>query len=209
MDPAGGHRADGSRQSHRRSTSTSAFDSGGKSVVDAALRQGRADVLVEYGLTDRLTAIFNPACSTSISPRRRMPAAPGSAIRTSARATSFGRADGWVLSGQAMLEIPGHDRHVESGRYRLHRCRGRFCGFCSAKLHARHHAGVRRSGGGAASARRRRAERVSRRRHVRGASGCRAGWSWRKASTSYRRAQAVRYSAATTMTSSSSARSMR
>jgi hypothetical protein len=63
--------------------------------------------LIEYGLTDRFTAIFDPGLQhVRIS-------APGDAQRTGLGYTEFGgryrllQADAWVLSGQATVRVPG------------------------------------------------------------------------------------------------------
>ena len=66
-----------------------------------------AQLLVEYGLTDRLTAIVNPGL------QHIDIAAPTDAQRTGLGYTEFGARYGfyedqnWVLSGQATLRLPG------------------------------------------------------------------------------------------------------
>jgi len=63
--------------------------------------------LIEYGLTDRLTGIFNPGL------QHIDIAAPTDASRTGLGYTEFGaryaffRAPTWIVSGQATLRIPG------------------------------------------------------------------------------------------------------
>ncbi len=65
------------------------------------------NALLEYGLTDRLTAIFNPGL------QHIDIAAPTDASRTGLNYTEVGaryaffRAPAWVVSGQATLRIPG------------------------------------------------------------------------------------------------------
>jgi hypothetical protein len=89
------------------STSTSGFDNSGSLTSIPRYNKLDADVLVEYGLTDRLTAIFQTGLQhIDIAP-------PIDAARTGLDYTDFGaryqfwQADGWVFSGQALLEIPG------------------------------------------------------------------------------------------------------
>jgi len=89
------------------STSTSAFDTGGNLTSTPRYNKLDADGLVEYGVTDRLTAIFQTGLQhIDIAP-------PTDASRTGLDYTDFGaryqfwQADGWVVSGQALLEIPG------------------------------------------------------------------------------------------------------
>lgn len=66
-----------------------------------------AQFLIEYGLTDRLTAIVDPGF------QHIDIAAPTDASRTGFGYTEFGaryeflEADSWVFSGQAMLRLPG------------------------------------------------------------------------------------------------------
>ena len=88
-------------------TSTSAFDSGGRLASTPRYDKLDADVLVEYGVTDRLTAIFQTGL------QHIDIASPIDASRTGLDYTDFGaryefwQADGWVVSGQALVEIPG------------------------------------------------------------------------------------------------------
>lgn len=88
-------------------TSRSAFDGSGRLMSTPRYDKLDADVLVEYGITDRLTAIFQTGLQhVDI-------AAPIDASRTGLDYTDFGaryqfwQGDGWVVSGQALLEIPG------------------------------------------------------------------------------------------------------
>ena len=75
--------------------------------VDPALQQARAGTLIEYGLTDRLTAILIRACSTSTSLRRQVPNVPVSTTPSSARATHFSKTRiGWCPA-RPRLRIPG------------------------------------------------------------------------------------------------------
>lgn len=68
-----------------------------------------AQLLIEYGLTDRLTAILDPGL------QHIEIAAPTSTQRTGLGYTEFGARYGfvqdpsWVLSGQATLRVPGTD----------------------------------------------------------------------------------------------------
>jgi hypothetical protein len=89
------------------STSTSAFDNSGGLTSIPRYNKLDADVLVEYGITDRLTAIFQTGL------QHIDIASPIDASRTGLDYSDFGaryefwQADGWVLSGQALLELPG------------------------------------------------------------------------------------------------------
>jgi protein XagA len=87
-------------------TATNYFNGSG---LASTPRYDKAELqaLFEYGLTDRLTAIFDPGLQhVDI-------AAPISAERTGLGYTEFGgryrflQGDGWVFSGQATLRIPG------------------------------------------------------------------------------------------------------
>jgi protein XagA len=88
-------------------TSTSVFDNGSKLSSTPRYDKLDADVLVEYGITDRLTAVFQTGLQhIDIAP-------PTDASRTGLDYTDIGaryrfwQADGWVVSGQALFEIPG------------------------------------------------------------------------------------------------------
>jgi protein XagA len=88
------------------STATSYFTSNGLASTPR-YDKVEAQLLIEYGLTDRLTAIVNPGLQhVDI-------AAPTNAERTGLGYTEFGgryaffQNQSWVLSGQATLRIPG------------------------------------------------------------------------------------------------------
>ncbi len=87
-------------------TATDYFDSGGLASTPR-YNKVEAQLLVEYGLTDRLTAIVNPGL------QHIDIAAPTDAQRTGLGYTEFGARYGfyegqnWVLSGQATLRLPG------------------------------------------------------------------------------------------------------
>jgi len=89
------------------STSTSAFDASGNLVSIPRYNKDELNVLFEYGLTDRFTLIFQPGL------QHIDIAAPIDAGRTGLGYTDFGgrfqvwQNQDWVLSGQAVLEIPG------------------------------------------------------------------------------------------------------
>lgn len=89
------------------STSTSVFDDGGG--LTSAQRYNKVELngLAEYGLTNQFTVIFQPSLQhVDI-------AAPTSAERTGLGYTDFGgryqflQGNDWVLSGQAIVRIPG------------------------------------------------------------------------------------------------------
>jgi protein XagA len=87
-------------------TSTSYFDGRGLASTPR-YSKFEAEALIEYGLTDRWTAILNPGLqSIDI-------ASPTNADRTGLGYTEFGARYGfiespdWVLSGQATLRVPG------------------------------------------------------------------------------------------------------
>jgi protein XagA len=89
------------------STSTSVFDDNGGLLSTPRYNKVDADALVEYGLTNQFTLIFEPGLQhVDI-------AAPTSAERTGLDYTQFGgryqlwRNDDWVVSAQALLEVPG------------------------------------------------------------------------------------------------------
>lgn len=89
------------------STSTSAFNDGGGLFAVPRYDKLDADALLEYGLTDQLTLMLQSGLQhVDI-------ASPVDAARTGLDYTEFGaryqffQADGWVLSGQALLELPG------------------------------------------------------------------------------------------------------
>jgi protein XagA len=88
------------------STSTDYFSASGLASTPR-YNKVDADVLIEYGLTDRLTAIVNPGF------QHIDIAAPTSAERTGLDYTEFGARyafftdQSWVLSGQAILRLPG------------------------------------------------------------------------------------------------------
>jgi hypothetical protein len=88
------------------SSATSIFDDGGLSSFPR-YNKVDADILMEYGITDKLTVILQGGLQhVDI-------AAPIDASRTGLDYTEFGaryqvyQADGWVLSGQALIQIPG------------------------------------------------------------------------------------------------------
>jgi len=87
-------------------TATSYFDNGALSSTPR-YDKIEADFLVEYGLTDRLTAIFDPGL------QHIDIAAPTDAQRTGLDYTEIGaryglyEAPNWVLSGQATIRAPG------------------------------------------------------------------------------------------------------
>ena len=87
-------------------TSTSYFDGGGLASTPR-YDKDEAQLLIEYGLTDRLTAIVDPGL------QHIDIAAPIDAQRTGLGYTEFGARYGffedqsWVLSGQATLRVPG------------------------------------------------------------------------------------------------------
>jgi protein XagA len=89
------------------STSTSVFDDGGSLTSTPRYDKADADALVEYGLTNDFTVIFEPGL------QHIDIAAPTSAERTGLDYTEFGgryqlwRNDDWVLSAQAVVEFPG------------------------------------------------------------------------------------------------------
>lgn len=89
------------------STSTSAFDAAGNLVSIPRYDKDELNVLFEYGLTDRLTLIFQPGL------QHIDIGAPIDASRTGLGYTDFGgrfqlwQSQDWVLSSQAVLEIPG------------------------------------------------------------------------------------------------------
>ena len=89
------------------STATAAFDPGGSLVATPRYNKAEAQLLIEYGLTDRLALIADPGL------QHIDIAAPTSAERTGLGYTEFGaryafwQIPGWVLSGQATLRIPG------------------------------------------------------------------------------------------------------
>jgi hypothetical protein len=87
-------------------TSTEYFDNNGLASTPR-YNKDEAQFLVEYGLTDRLTAIVDPGL------QHIDIAAPTSADRSGLGYTEFGARYGfiespdWVLSGQATLRVPG------------------------------------------------------------------------------------------------------
>ena len=89
------------------STSTSVFDDGGALTAIPRYDKLDADLLLEYGITNELTAILQSGLQNIDI------AAPTSAERTGLDYTEFGgryriwQNNDWVLSGQALLEIPG------------------------------------------------------------------------------------------------------
>jgi hypothetical protein len=89
------------------STSTSAFDDSGNLTSTPRYNKLDADILLEYGITNDLTAIFQTGL------QHIDIGSPVDASRTGLDYTDFGaryqfwQADGWVLSGQALLELPG------------------------------------------------------------------------------------------------------
>jgi hypothetical protein len=89
------------------STSTSAFTNSGNLTSVPRYDKVDGDALLEYGLTDQLTLMLQSGLQhVDI-------ASPVDAARTGLDYTDFGaryrffEADGWVLSGQALLQLPG------------------------------------------------------------------------------------------------------
>lgn len=89
------------------STATSYLEGSNAPVSTPRYNKVELQALVEYGLTDRLTVIFDPGLQhIDIAP-------PISAQRTGLGYTEFGaryaffQDQSWVLSGQATLRIPG------------------------------------------------------------------------------------------------------
>jgi len=89
------------------STSTGIFDDAGAVTSAQRYNKDELNVLVEYGLTDRFTVIFQPGLQhVDIAP-------PTSAERTGLGYTDIGgryrflQSNDWVLSGQATLRVPG------------------------------------------------------------------------------------------------------
>jgi protein XagA len=89
------------------SSSTNAFDGSGGLTSIPRYNKLDVDALLEYGLTDKLTLMLQSGVQNIDI------AAPVDASRTGLDYTDFGaryrfwQADGWVLSGQALLELPG------------------------------------------------------------------------------------------------------
>jgi hypothetical protein len=89
------------------STSTSAFNGSGDLTSIPRYNKLYADALYEYGLTDDLTVMLQSGL------QHIDIASPINAARTGLDYTDFGaryrfwQNDGWVFSGQALLEIPG------------------------------------------------------------------------------------------------------
>jgi hypothetical protein len=87
-------------------TSTSYFNGSGLTATPR-YNKFEAQALIEYGITDRWTAIINPGL------QKIDIAAPVSAERTGLGYTEFGARYGilqspdWVVSGQATLRVPG------------------------------------------------------------------------------------------------------
>jgi hypothetical protein len=87
-------------------TSTDYFDGGGLASTPR-YNKVEGQLLIEYGLTDRLTAILDPGL------QHIDIASPTDASRTGLGYTEFGAryeffdADAWVFSGQATLRLPG------------------------------------------------------------------------------------------------------
>lgn len=88
------------------STSTRVFDDGGL-VPTPRYNKAEANLLLEYGLTDDLTVIFEPGL------QHIDIASPTNAQRTGLGYTYMGaryqfwQGDHWVISGQATLQVPG------------------------------------------------------------------------------------------------------
>lgn len=88
------------------SSATSAFDDSGLYSIPRYNKLD-ADILMEYGVTDRLTLMLQGGL------QHIDIAAPVDASRTGLDYTQLGaryqlfQADGWVLSGQAVIQIPG------------------------------------------------------------------------------------------------------
>jgi hypothetical protein len=89
------------------STSTSAFNDSGRLFSVPRYDKLDADALLEYGITDQLTLMLQSGL------QHIDIASPVDAARTGLDYTDFGaryrffQADGWVLSGQALLQLPG------------------------------------------------------------------------------------------------------
>ena len=89
------------------STSTSIFDSAGAVTSAQRYNKDELNALVEYGLTNQFTVIFQPSLQhVDIAP-------PTSAERSGLGYTDIGgryrflESNDWVLSGQATLRVPG------------------------------------------------------------------------------------------------------
>jgi protein XagA len=89
------------------STATEFWEKNGELAPTPRYNKIDADILVEYGVTDRLTVLFDPGFQhIDVAP-------PVSAERTGLDYTEFGaryalfQDPTWVLSGQATLRIPG------------------------------------------------------------------------------------------------------
>jgi hypothetical protein len=89
------------------STSTSIFDGAGAVTSAQRYNKDELNILAEYGLTNQFTVIFQPGLQhVDIAP-------PTSAERTGLGYTDIGgryqflQSNEWVLSGQAVLQIPG------------------------------------------------------------------------------------------------------
>ena len=89
------------------STSTGFFNGNWSPASTPRYNKVEVQALIEYGVTDRLTAIFNPGL------QHIDIAAPSAAARTGLGYTEFGarygffRDSSWVASAQATLRIPG------------------------------------------------------------------------------------------------------
>jgi hypothetical protein len=89
------------------STSTSAFNDSGGLVSVPRYDKLDADALLEYGVTDQLTLMLQSGL------QHIDIASPVDASRTGLDYTDFGaryqffQTDGWVVSGQALLQVPG------------------------------------------------------------------------------------------------------
>jgi protein XagA len=89
------------------STATAYFEGSNGLVSGPRYNKDELSALIEYGVTDRLTAILDPVL------QHIDIAAPTSAERTGLGYTEFGarygffEAPDWVVSGQATLRIPG------------------------------------------------------------------------------------------------------
>jgi hypothetical protein len=89
------------------SRANEAFDSGGHTQTTPRYRKIEAEALIEYGVTDRLTAMLGPGL------QHIDIAAPASAARTGAGYTEFGarfrflESKDWVFSVQGLMRAPG------------------------------------------------------------------------------------------------------
>ena len=129
-------------------TSTNYFDNSGL-VSTPRYNKIEAQLLIEYGLTDRLTAIVDPGL------QHIDIAAPTDAQRTGLGYTEFGARYGFYTDPKLGAVRPGHGATARHHRYheprghRLYRCRRRFPRVARAQFQAWRHAGFFRSRSGA------------------------------------------------------------